>query len=56
METENVYSLACSYYKKQFSSIDLLIEDIIATGMDPSYEITKNGKSIGEEATDFITY
>jgi hypothetical protein len=23
--------------------------------MDPNYEITKNGKSIGEKAADYIT-
>lgn len=51
-----MYSLKCDYYTKEFPSINELIDDIMASGMDPSYEITKNGKGIGEEATDFITY
>ena len=50
----NMYSLDCSYYEKEFRTIDELINDIIVSGMDPNYEITKNGKPTGEFAIDLI--
>jgi hypothetical protein len=37
-----------------FDSIDELIDYVVSSGMDPSYEITKNGKSIGEMVIDLI--
>jgi hypothetical protein len=40
-----MYSLNCNYYKKEFNSIDELIDDVLASGMDPNYEITRNGKN-----------
>ena len=49
-----MYSLKCNYYQKEFSTIDELIQDVILSGMDPNYEITKNGKGIGEELIDFV--
>jgi hypothetical protein len=49
-----MYSLKCDYYQKEFSTINELIEDVLSSGMDPNYEITKNGKGIGEELIDFI--
>jgi len=49
-----MYSLKCNYYTKQFPTIEELINDIMLSGMDPSYEITKDGKGIGEEVVDFI--
>ena len=51
-----MYSLECSYYNKTFQSITELIDDISTSGMDPSYNITKNNKSIGEKAIDFIIF
>jgi len=51
-----MYSLDCSYYDKTFDSINELINDVMSSGMDPNYEITKDGKGIGEEAIDFITF
>ena len=42
------YSLDCSYYNKEFNSIDELIDDIASSGMDPNYEITCNGINTGE--------
>jgi hypothetical protein len=51
-----MYSLDCSYYDKEFDSINELIDDIMSSGMDPNYEITKDGKGIGEEAFDFIVF
>ena len=49
-----MYTLDCTYYKKEFNTINELIDDILASGMDPNYEILRNGKGIGEKATDFI--
>jgi len=51
-----MYSLNCSYYTKQFSTLNELVNDIMISGMDPNYEITRNGKGIGEEAIDYITF
>jgi hypothetical protein len=51
-----MYSLDCAYYKKSFSSIDSLLEDIITSGMDPNYEITFNEEPTGELAIDLITF
>lgn len=51
-----MYSLKCSYYKKEFKTIDELINDIMDSGMDPNYMITKDGKSIGEKAIDYIVF
>jgi|TARA_R110000782_G_C14494180_1_gene377725 hypothetical protein len=49
------YTLDCKYYDKEFSSIDELIEDVTISGMDPNYEILKNGIKTGEDAIDLIT-
>ena len=51
-----MYSLDCSYYDKSFDTIQQLVDSVISSGMDPSYEITKNGAGIGEELTDFIVH
>ena len=48
------YSLDCSYYDKEFDSIDELIDDIASSGMDPNYEITKNNKGTGELAIELM--
>jgi len=39
-----MYSIACSYYTKEFSTLEELIDDVILVGMDPNYEITFNGE------------
>jgi hypothetical protein len=49
-----MYSLDCTYYTKEFRTVDELINDIMVSGMDPNYEITFNGKSTGEIAFDLI--
>ena len=41
----NWYSLDCEYFTKEFPTLDLLLEDILATGMDPNYQILKNGRT-----------
>ena len=51
-----MYSLKCSYYTKQFSSIDELVNDVIVSGMDPNYEITFNGEGMDEEVIDYIQF
>jgi len=49
-----MYSLDCSYYKKEFNNVDDLINDVIVSGMDPNYEITHNGIGTSEMASYFI--
>jgi hypothetical protein len=51
-----MYSLDCSYYEAKFPTLGDLIAHIMISGMDPNYEITKNGKGIGENAIDYITF
>jgi hypothetical protein len=51
-----MYSLDCVYYTKTFSTLDQLIEDVINSGMDPNYEITKDGKGTGEQALELIQF
>ena len=51
-----MYSLDCSYYKKEFNSIDELIDDVITSGMDPNYEITHDGETTGEMLADLIVH
>ena len=49
-----MYSLDCKYYHREFNSLNELVDDVMSSGMDPNYNITKDGKSIGEQAIDFI--
>ena len=49
-----MYSLNCSYYGAEFKTLGDLIAHIMISGMDPNYEITKNGVGIGEKAWDLI--
>lgn len=51
-----MYSLKCSYYSKEFKTIDELVNDVINSGMDPNYEITFKGRSTGEQVIDLIQY
>lgn len=51
-----MYSLDCSYFDKQFKSINALVDYVMSSGMDPNYEITKNGVGIGEEAINYIVF
>lgn len=51
-----MYSLDCSYFNEEFTSINELIEYVMSSGMDPNYEITKNGVGIGEQAIDHIIF
>ncbi len=49
-----MWSLNCEYYTKEFPTLAALLENIVMSGMDPNYEVTRDGKGIGEEAIDFI--
>jgi hypothetical protein len=51
-----MYSLDCSYYDKEFNTIDELVEDVILSGMDPNYEITQDGEGIGEFVIDMMSF
>jgi hypothetical protein len=51
-----MYSLDCSYYTESFDTIDQLIDDVVSSGMDPNYEITRNGVKTGEEIIDLIVF
>lgn len=50
----NMYSLNCTYYNKEFKSINELIDDVIINGMDPNYEITFNNEETGEFIKELI--
>jgi hypothetical protein len=51
-----MYSLDCSYYTKSFTTLNELIDNVTISGMDPNYEITRDGKGIGENAIDYIVF
>ena len=51
-----MWSLDCCYYEAEFPTIGDLIAHIMISGMDPNYEITCNGKGMGEKAVDYITF
>ena len=51
-----MYSLDCNYYKKEFNTMDELINDVMMSGMDPNYEITRNGKKTGEYVIELIQF
>jgi hypothetical protein len=51
-----MYSLDCSYFRKEFYTIDELVACIVSSGMDPNYEITKDGVGTGEMAIDLIQF
>jgi hypothetical protein len=51
-----MYSLDCEYYDREFDTLDELINNVIETGMDPNYEITKNGVGTGEDIVELIIY
>jgi hypothetical protein len=53
---QNLYSLDCKYYDKKFGTISELINDVVISGMDPNYEVTKNGVPTGEDLIDLIQF
>ena len=51
-----MYSLDCNYFGKEFKSIEELISYVMQNGIDPNLEITKNGKRMGEQVIDLISF
>ena len=51
-----MYGLKCNYYTKEFPTLEALIDDVIQSGMDPNYEVTRDGRGIGEKAIDLIQF
>ena len=51
-----MYSLKCNYYEKEFNTVDELVDDVMMSGMDPNYEITRNGEPTGEMVIDLIQF
>jgi hypothetical protein len=49
-----MYSLDCEYYEREFETLDELINNVIESGMDPNYEITKNGVDTGMMIVELI--
>jgi len=49
-----MYSIDCSYYTREFNTLEELVDDVVTSGMDPNYEVTFNGKGTGEDLCDFI--
>ena len=52
----DMYSLSCIYYNKEFPTLEGLIKGVMEDGMDPNYEVVKNGEGIGESLCDFIVH
>ena len=49
-----MFSLDCKYYDREFPTLDELLEDILLLGMDPNYEITRDGRPTGDRAIDLL--
>jgi len=49
-----MYSLNCDYFVEEFDTIERLLYYVEQVGMDPNYEITRNGKGTGEYLIDLI--
>lgn len=51
-----MYSLDCDYFVEEFDTIERLLYYVEQVGMDPNYEITRNGKGTGEWLIDLMTF
>ena len=51
-----MYSLDCDYFVEEFDTIERLLYYVEQVGMDPNYEITRNGKGTGEWLIDLIKF
>ena len=51
-----MYGLNCDYFVEEFDTIEKLLYYVVQVGMDPNYEITRNGKGTGETAADLIVF
>ena len=54
LKQKHMYRLKCGYYKSKFNTLNELLKDIMSSGMDPDYMITRDGKSTGERAINLI--
>jgi len=54
LKLNNMYSLKSNYYKREFDTIEELIQDVVVSGMDPNIEITEDGKGIQEYPIDYL--
>jgi hypothetical protein len=51
-----MYSLNCGYFVEEFNTLNELLYYVVEVGMDPNYEITRNGKPTGEYLNDLIVH
>ena len=51
-----MYSLDCTFFKNEFNSREELINYCNTNGVDPNYEITRNGKGTGENLIDIMQF
>ncbi len=51
-----MYSLDCELFAWEFNSIEVLMSYVIENGVDPNYNITRNGKVTRECLADLIVY
>ncbi len=51
-----MYSLDVSYFEEEFDSVEELINYVVEYGMDPNYEITRNGRPTGEQAIELMQF
>jgi len=51
-----MYSLNCSYFVEEFNTLNELLYYVEQVGMDPNYEITRDGKGTGEYVIDLIQF
>ena len=56
LKIRDMYSLNCDYYDREFDTIDELVDDVVSSGMDPNYEITRNGSGTGDIIIDLIPF
>jgi hypothetical protein len=51
-----MYSLNCGYFVEEFNTLNELLYYVVEVGMDPNYEITRNGKPTGEYLNELIQF
>jgi hypothetical protein len=51
-----MYSLNCDYFVEEFNTLNELLYYVVEVGMDPNYEITRNGKPTGEYLNELIQF
>lgn len=50
----DIYTLDCEYFDKTFKTLENLIDYVRTSGMDPNYEVLKNGKPTGDLSIDLL--